>query len=466
MNGPENRQKKKPISIMKTFPHQAQKTETNSSNAFNFSMIASMPPAKFRQFLESLPAHLAGHLAENWALFAREDQKAPDIDWRIWLLMGGRGSGKTRAGAEWIREQVQNQGKHRIALVAPTYTDAREVMLEGESGLLSLGYPRERPFYLSSRRRLEWPNGAVGHVFSAEDPDGLRGPQFDCAWADEFCAWAYPEYSLSNLRMALRLGTSPQLVVTTTPRPIKALAKLIKTRGVVIGRAKTHENIAYLAPNFVADMQETYCGTQLGRQELDGEFIDEQPGALWTRQLIEACRIEHVPDMSRIIVAIDPPVTSGARSDSCGLIVAGLCEDGQGRGHAVILQDGSGQGLTPEGWARRAISLCEQWDGDYLLAEVNQGEEMVRTILDAVEPGIPLQTVYATRSKKVRAEPVALLYEQGRVKHAGTFPELEDELCAIGSTNLRKSPDRADALVWAVTRLLLSRSEPPRVRSV
>lgn len=451
---------------MKTFPHQAQKTETNSFKEFNFSMIASMPPEKFRLFLESLPNHLAGHLAENWTLFARDDQKAPNSDWRIWLLMGGRGSGKTRAGAEWIREQVQNQGKRRIALVAPTYTDAREVMLEGESGLLSLGYPRERPFYLSSRRRLEWPNGAIGHVFSAEDPDGLRGPQFDCAWADEFCAWAYPEYGLSNLRMALRLGISPQLVVTTTPRPIKALAKLIKTRGVVIGRAKTNENIAYLAPNFVSDMQATYGGTQLGRQELDGEFIDDQQGALWTRALIETNRIDAVTTLSSIIIAIDPPITSGARSDSCGLIVAGMCQDGRDRTHAVILQDASVQGLTPEGWARRAISLYEQWDADYLLAEVNQGGDMVRTILEAIDPTIPLQTVYATRSKKVRAEPVALLYEQGRVKHAGTFPELEDELCMIGSTRLKKSPDRADALVWAVTHLLLRRNEPPRVRSV
>ncbi len=450
---------------MKISPRPVPQIAPDYSTTFDFSMIASMPEDKFLTFLNSLPNHLAGHLVNNWDLFARSDQKPPHSDWLIWLLMGGRGSGKTRAGAEWVREQVQNFGKRRVALVAPSYTDAREVMIDGESGLLSVGYPQERPVYLSSRRRLEWPNGAVGHVFSAEDPDGLRGPQFDCAWADEFCAWAYPEYTLSNLRLALRLGVNPRLVVTSTPRPIKALSKLMKTQGVVMTRAKTSANALYLAPTFLSAMEKTYGGTRLGRQELDGEYIDNHPGALWTRLLIERCRIDRVPELETVIVAIDPPTTSGPKSDRCGLIVAGRFKEA-GQAKAVILHDGSVQGLTPEGWARQALSLYEDWDADFLLAEVNQGGDMVRTILSTLDPLVPLQTVYATRAKAVRAEPVAMLYEQERVFHAGAFPELEDELCTLGSTGLKHSPDRADALVWAITRLLLKHRARPRVRQV
>ena len=400
-----------------------------------------------------------------WDAHARLNQIPQFDDWLIWLLLGGRGSGKTRTGAEWVREQVAIHGKSRIALVAPTFNDAREVMLEGESGLLHIGYPAERPTFSSSRRRLDWPNGAVGHIFTAEDPDGLRGPQFDAAWADEFCSWAYPEDTLSNLRLALRLGENPQLVITTTPRPIPALKTLMKTKGLLISRGTTADNADNLAPTFLSAMQEAYGGTRLGRQELSGEYIEDMEGALWTRAMLEAAYTEEHPYCSKIILAIDPPVTSGERSDACGLIVAGVLDTGR-TAKAYILHDGTVQGRSPEGWARKAIDLAQGWDVDYILAETNQGGELVTSILRIFDPHIAIRSVHASQSKTARAEPVALLYEQGRVSHCGRFTELEDELAAIGTDSLTRSPDRADALVWAVTELLLKSRAIPRIRQL
>ena len=406
----------------------------------------------------------------EWQALARHDQWPPQGDWLIWLLLGGRGCGKTRAGAEWVRAQIKD-GARRIALVAPTYNDAREVMLFGESGLMNLGPVDARPSYTSSRRRLDWPNGAVGFVFSSEDPDGLRGPQFDCAWGDEFCAWSYPEDTLSNLRLALRLGDRPRLVMTTTPRPIPALTALMNQDGLVLSTAKTSDNAANLSPVFIKAVEDAYGGTRLGRQELNGEIITDHAGALWTRDMIEACQLDmkNPGDIiyDKIIIALDPPVTSGVRSDACGLIVAGLLRGQAGKGDSVhILQDATVQGLSPENWARRAIGLWDNFEADYIQAEVNQGGEMVALTLKTVEPDVIVKTVHASRGKFVRAEPVAALYEQGRVKHVASFPALEDELCLLGTESLKHSPDRADALVWAVTDLLLSNRGRPRVRRV
>ena len=379
--------------------------------------------------------------------------------------MGGRGCGKTRTGAEWVRDQVACHGKSRIALVAPTFNDAREVMIEGESGLRNIGYPSERPNFIASRRRLEWPNGAVGHVFTAEDPDGLRGPQFDAAWADEFCAWSYPAETLSNLRLALRLGDCPQLVVTTTPKPLPELKALLKAAGVLTTQGRTADNADNLAPNFISAMDEAYGGTRLGRQELSGEFIEDLPGALWTRDMLERAFTSQPSKMSKVILAIDPPVTSGERSDACGLIIAGLAGTGR-TARVYILHDGTVQGRSPEGWAKAAIKLAQSWDVDYVLAEVNQGGEMVTSVLRMFDPHIAIRTVHASRGKVSRAEPVAALYEQGRVRHSGRFIELEDELAAMGTASLRKSPDRADALVWAVTELMLKSRAIPRIRQL
>lgn len=383
--------------------------------------------------------------------------------------MGGRGSGKTRAGAEWVRAQVE-KGARRIALVAPSYNAAREVMLEGESGLLSLGRNKERPTYTSSRRRLEWPNGAEGYIFSSEDPEGLRGPQFDYAWADEFCAWSYPKETLSNLRLGLRLGAAPRLVVTTTPKPTPAMKSLMKAAGIEISRATTADNAENLAPTFLAAMTEAYGQTRLGRQELGGEFIEDLPGALWSRDQLAACVAPPPKRFDKIIVAVDPPITSGARSDACGIIIAGLQRGTCPREDVVfILHDGTVQGLSPDAWAARVIGFWDSYDADYVLVEVNQGGEMVGTILRNLNPDIVVKSVYASRAKAARAEPISALYTQGRVHHIRAFPELEDELASLGAqTNLRnsKSPDRADALVWAVTDLLLAPRRAPRIRHI
>lgn len=424
-----------------------------------------MPRPKFKTLIESLEQHDKAHITHLWALYARLDQWPPEGDWLIWLLLGGRGSGKTRAGAEWVRQKV-NQGAGRIALIAPTINDAREVMIEGESGLRHIGYPAERPQFISSRRRLEWPNGAIGQIFSSEDPDSLRGPQFEYAWADEFCAWTYPADTLANLRLGLRLGTQPQLVVTTTPRPLPALKKLMTAQGLVTSQMKTQDNREFLAPGFIAAMEESYGGTRLGRQELAGEFIEDLPGALWSRSIIESCRIKQRPVCERIIIALDPPVTGHKTSDACGIIVAGRV--GQGRqARAFILEDASIQGVSPESWAALAVALYESWDADYILAETNQGGDLVKTVLHMINPSVPVHTVFARRGKRLRAEPVAALYGQGRVHHVGSgFSELEDELCLMGTQSLIKSPDRADAMVWAVTDLLLRQIRRPVIRTM
>ena len=404
-----------------------------------------------------------------WKALARDDQLPPKGKWLIWLLLGGRGSGKTRAGAEWVRAKARG-GARRIALVAPSYNAAREVMLEGESGLLSIGWEAERPVYLSSRHRLHWPNGTIGLIFSAEDPEALRGPQFDYAWADEFCAWRYPKETLSNLRLALRLGDAPQLVVTTTPKPTAALKALLQEKGLETSRAKTSDNAANLAPTFLDAVTHAYGQTRLGRQELEGELLEDTPGALWTRDLLAGCIAAPPERFDKVIVAVDPPVTSGARSDACGIIIAGLRRGAKARDDKVyILHDGTVQGLPPDAWAARVIGFWESYDADYVLVEVNQGGEMVSAIIRNQSPDTLVKSVYASRGKAARAEPVSALYSQGRVHHIHAFPQLDDELASLGSeTQLRssKSPDRADALVWAVTDLLLAPRQIPRIRQI
>ncbi len=401
-----------------------------------------------------------------WPKIRRKDQTPPPGNWQIWLLLGGRGAGKTRAGAEWICEQVTD-GAKRIALVAPSYGEAREVMIEGESGLLNIGVAHKRPAYISSRRRLEWPCGAVAHVFSAEDPNGLRGPQFDCAWADEFCTWAYPEDTLSNLRLALRLGAAPRLVMTTTPKPIASLKKLMAEPGIMVSKAATKDNEENLSPAFIRSIYEIYGGTRLGRQELDGEILEDLEGALWNRAMLERALVDSAPkQLEKTVIAIDPPASSGTKADACGLVVA--ARSGFGAQAVVyVLHDATVQGLKPVEWAALAVDLWRDWDADYLLAEINQGGEMVAAVLNAIESQAPLRTVYASKSKTARAEPVATLYERGKVKHVRGLADLEDELCTLGAFDSpKKSPDRADALVWAVTDLLLKPRPLPKVRQL
>ncbi len=385
-------------------------------------------------------------------------------------MLGGRGSGKTRAGAEWVRMLAngkwpyQSAGKQRIALIAETMADARDVMVEGESGLLAVHADHERPYYLSSRRRLEWKNGAVAYLFSAEDPDALRGHQFTAAWSDELAKWRYPQACWDMLQFGLRLGSCPRQIVTTTPRPIALIKELLAREGVIVERATTGCNKDNLAATFFEAIISNYEGTRLGRQEMNAEILEDNPDALWRRDLLERITKPAHPPMQRIIVAVDPPVSRGARADACGIIAAGLADDGM----AWVLEDASIQGLRPRDWAAHAIGIYKKYGADCLVAEVNQGGEMVRDVLNQIDETLSYRPVHAKRGKWLRAEPVAMLYEQGRVRHFGAMPELEDEMCAFTADGRAHghSPDRLDALVWALTELKLTRSAAPRVRPI
>lgn len=396
---------------------------------------------------------------------ARPAQRPPQGDWRTWLFVGGRGAGKTRAGAEWTRYSAFFGGCGRIALVGPTLSDVREVMIEGASGLrliepnLAL-----RPSYSVSRRRLEWPNGSVGLVFSAEDPDSLRGPQFDAAWCDEIGVWAQGETVWNNLQLGLRLGDAPRCVATTTPRPVPLVKRLMGGEAVVT-HSRTRDNTANLAPGFVKQVEAAYAGTALARQELYGELLEDLDGALWRRRDIEGHRVFTAPArFEDLIVAIDPPTTSHRHSDACGIIAAGTCAGPGFRQQGFILADATARGLTPSDWAARAVSLARAWGASRIVAEANQGGDMLRTVFDSVSCELPVDLVHARLGKRARAVPVAALYQQGRVSHVGELKALEDEMCRFGTDGFRGSPDRVDALVWAVSALMLRQSGPPRIR--
>ncbi len=423
--------------------------------------------------LDLLGAPMAAGLLADWEIWARQDQLPPAAapngrPWSTWLVLGGRGAGKTRAGAEWVRGLALGRAPFterpvgRIALVAETMADVREVMVEGVSGLLSVHADGERPLYEASRRRLVWPNGAVAQGFSAEDPESLRGPQFEAAWLDELAKWRRAEATFDMLQFGLRLGARPRQMVTTTPRPTALLKRLMTDPTTAVTRARTAANARHLAPGFIDTVLARYGGTRLGRQELDGELIEDRPGALWSRAAVEAAREVEAPPLARVVVAVDPPASSRAGADACGLVCAGI--DGSGLVH--VLADDSIAGLRPALWAARAVALFHRFSADRIVAEVNQGGEMVKAVLAEVDPQVPVEMVRATRGKFLRAEPVAALYEQGRVRHAGAFPDLEDEMCDFTTDGLSsgRSPDRLDALVWAVTALALGEKARPRVR--
>jgi phage terminase large subunit-like protein len=350
----------------------------------------------------------------------------------------------------------------RIALVGETFADVRDVMIEGPSGLVAVAPPGDRPHWKPSLRRLEWRNGAVAHAFSAEDPDALRGPQFDAAWSDELGKWRYAEGAWDMLQFSLRLGAEPRQVVTTTPRATPLMRRLLDDPSVRVTRMRTADNADNLAPGFLARLTGMYGGTRLARQELDGELIEDREDALWRRDAIEAARVAAAPALQRIVVAVDPPASAGKDADACGIVAAGI--DAAGIGYVVA--DESVRGLSPEGWAARALRLYRALEADALVAEVNQGGDMVGSVMRVVDPGVPVTKVHATRSKHARAEPVSALYTQGRVRHVGAFPALEDEMCDFGPAGLTggRSPDRLDALVWALTHLMLAAQ--PRIRAL
>ncbi|MCP1337293.1 terminase family protein [Hyphomicrobiales bacterium FT118] len=425
--------------------------------------------------LASLSASERRALEHVWPLWARADQLPPQGDWTTWVLLGGRGAGKTRAGAEWVQTAVRAGAARRVALVGETIHDAVDVMVDGPSGLLSIAPADFRPRLQRGERRLTWPNGAQAFLFSAKDPEGLRGPQFDLAWADELAKWARARDAWDMLQFGLRLGARPRQVVTTTPRPLKLLREILDDPGTVATSAPTYANRANLAPAFFDAVIRRYEGTRLGRQELDGRLLEDHPGALWSRAILDETRLPRPPQLDRVVVAVDPPVSSHEGSDECGLVVAGLAR-GEGEGletgwHGFVLADRSARGLSPRQWAERAVAAYHEFRADRLIAEVNQGGDMVRAIVSQVDSRVAYRPVYARRGKITRAEPVAALYEQGRVHHVGCFEALEDQMCAFTLDALHglgtRSPDRVDALVWALTELMLSAPQAePRVRRV
>lgn len=386
-----------------------------------------------------------------WPLWARDSQIAPPGDWSVWLVMAGRGFGKTRTGAEWVRARIESGASGRIALVARTPADARDVMIEGDSGLMNVCPPWNRPKYEPTKRRLTWPNGAFALAFSSHEPDQLRGPQFEAAWCDELASWEYPRETWDNLSFGLRLGANPQCVVTTTPRPIELLRELVERDDVHVTRGSTYDNSRFLAPSFIRQIERRYQGTDTGRQEIFAELLEEAEGALWRRDWIR--RAETAPDLNRIVVAIDPAMSSRPDSAETGIIVAGTDDDLRG----YVLEDGSGR-MSPNEWARRAIDLFDRHRASRIIGERNNGGDLVGTVLRTASGSrtLPIRLVTASVGKHARAEPVAALYQQGRALHVGSFPQLEDQLCTWepGSST---SPDRMDALVWALSDLITDR---------
>ena len=431
--------------------------------------LPAMDEATQDALLSGLSPDQIGETRWAWPLWARPEQLPPPGEWRTWLILAGRGFGKTRAGAEWVRTIARTDPDARIALIGASLGDARAVMIEGESGLLAVGPPDRAPKFEPSLRRLTWENGAQATLYSAGEPESLRGPQHSHAWCDELGKWDISgnraERCWDNLLLGLRLGEQPRILVTTTPRAVPLLRRLLAEEAdgeVVVTRGASRANLANLPLRFLQDMDKTYGQSALGRQELEGEMLDDLPGALWTRALIEQARATRAPPMKRVIIGVDPPAS--AHGDACGIVVCGLGDDGL----AYVQADLTVEKASPERWARAVANASATWLADRVVAEANQGGEMVGSVLRAANSTLPIKLVHARHGKGARAEPVAALYECGRVRHAGTFPQLEDQLCGlqVGGEyrGPGRSPDRADACVWALTELMLGSASEPRVR--
>ena len=406
--------------------------------------------AELAALLDTLPDDAADELAHDWdGLWARPEQRLPPGDWRTWLLLCGRGFGKSRTLTETLRIWARDPSM-RCAVVARTAADLRDCLLDGPAGILTIAPPKERPAHIASMRRLVWPNGAVATLYSAEEPDSLRGPNHTCAIADEVATWQYPEETWSNLQLTLRLGAHPRVVAATTPRPIKLLRDLIAAPSTVTTRGSTFANAAHLAPSALQEFRARYAGTRLGRQELDGELLLDTPGALWSRELLDGSRVTSPPaDLVRIVVGVDPAISAEEGSDLTGIVACGRDE----RGHVYVLADRSVR-ASPAGWSSRVVALYDSLGADRVIAEANQGGAMVESVLRTVRPSLPVTLVHASRGKVTRAEPVAAMWEQGRGHLVGMHPELEDELTAFAPGPMPHSPDRADAMVWAVSSLM------------
>lgn len=396
----------------------------------------------------------------DWSRCARPEQRLPDGDWKIWFILAGRGFGKTRAGSEAIRHWATSGRCRRMALIGQTESDVEQVMIHGESGLLRIHPESERPHYQVSKKCLLWPNGATATLYSAESYEKLRGPQFDGAWIDELAKYRQPEKVWEQLMFSLRLGENPQVIVTTTPRPLPLLKRLLagEEGKMTLTRGTTFDNAANLSPSFLQHMKKRYGKNPLGRQELEGEILERQKGALWSWRGLEKCRQQTFPDLDRLILAVDPAVTSGQKSDETGIILAG-----RSGSSAYVLKDISGR-YTPSQWTKIVIDTYKTYKVDKVVAEVNQGGDLVEQMLRASAEGARLsfKAVRATRGKRVRAEPIANLYEQGLVHHVGDLASLEEQLCSYDPLQSSQSPDRLDALVWALTELMLENQTPPK----
>ena len=432
--------------------------------------LAALPKAKRDRLIRKFGDRNARAFLSSWDDIGRVEQRSPPGLWQFWLFLAGRGAGKTRAGAEWVRKKVKD-GSGRIALIGPTAASARDVMVEGESGILRhakrddidrRGNGIGRPIYEPSKRKLLWANGAIAKVYSAEEPERLRGPQHDTVWCDELASWPHSarhDLTTETWDMAmfgLRLGANPQAMISTTPKPIPILREMVrlsegKNPLCVITRASTYANRPNLAGTFFSHIIQKYEGTRLGQQELLGLILAEAEGALWTRAMIEEARPKKaIPDLKRIVVGVDPAVTNNPTSNLTGIVVAGIGWDNRG----YVLKDLSGR-FTPDEWARRTVKAFDDYKADRIIAEGNQGGELVRVNLSTVRRNLPVRIVHASRSKQARAEPIAALYEQYKITHCEPFPELEDQLCTWQPLSGDESPDRLDALVWALSNLML-----------
>ena len=424
--------------------------------------LGCLPVAEQRRALAGLSDPQARELQRRWRMWAHDGQIAPPGDWWIWMIRAGRGFGKTRAGAEWVSEVARTMPGARIALVGANADDVRQVMIEGPSGLIAVARDDERVVFRAGHGEVQFASGACAFVYSAQAPERLRGPEHHLAWCDELAKWRHPA-AWDNLLMGLRLGARPQVLVTTTPRPTALMRRVMAMPGLVQTVGRTRDN-PHLPDTFVAAMAENYGGTALGRQELDGEMNDTPAGALWPRALIEARRATVLPPVVRVVVAVDPPASAGG--DACGIVAVALGVDGR----AYVIEDASVMNASPERWARAVAACAARVGADRVVAEKNQGGDMVRSTLAAADAALPIRLVHASRGKVARAEPVAALYEAARAWHVGAFPALEDELCGLvaggGYEGPGRSPDRADALVWAMTELMLGARREGRVRGL
>jgi phage terminase large subunit-like protein len=430
------------------------------SNDRNFmkspaQLLAEMSEEEREEYMATLSPAVLAQLKYAWDFWARPNQLPPEGEWNTWLVLAGRGFGKTRMGSEWIRRKAKENPGCRIALIAETAADARDVMILGDSGLVNVDPELTVDSWSPTNRRLSWPNGSQAWCYNATEPDQLRGPQHHFAWIDELAKFRHDEELWDQVQFGLRLGQHPQCLATTTPLPKPLIRKLVNDTDTVITRGATLDNQANLAKNTIKQLYERYGNTRLGRQELEGAILDDMPGALWTHEMIDNHRKPIAPEMERIIVAVDPAASSGEEADETGIVAVGIARDDDGNQRGYVLADRSLRG-TPDEWASAAVKLFHELDADRIVAEKNQGGEMVEAVLRAKARDIPLTLVHASRGKIIRAEPISALYEQGRVHHVGRFDKLEDQMCLFTRDVDRrpgKSPDRVDALVWGLTSL-------------